>query len=517
MGSIPVPDHSWRNISLNNFTGGLTFTQNNDSECEIFDNWEMLREGSPTTRLGVEKVNSTNIGTAMVVGMGFVTTGTSSSQTLIVAKTGTTWWKTNLPITVAATTFTSISVPESPGNDPVRMETVADTSDTSWAVFVNKNFTGVIKYDGTTASVAASSPANQQYIRWFSSRLYVAGNPTKPRTIRFSESADPFSWPTTNEFIVPARYGIITGLEAHSGRLFIFCQRGILQMVGSPPDDFEVSNLHDQIGCNIPGSISTYGTSTAFMGDRSAFILSGSVKNLSERLYGPKLTGAAGSDQLAYGALTPFHYIIRRSMNNNTTPLTNGTAEMLVLDRHFDSWGTWLYPATTSLGASAPYQSIVISMPGIHTDLLLSGGDGNIYNQSTRVVQAYDLTNSTVLFSVDYDGATGVAVTSRLRTRQLPLGSPAVQKQLGEILVAGQGTATSFKVRMFDSTYTLREGTVATNKVLPFRTRNPQVGDTTMRTVWGELQLDISLQRSVLKEMMVAYRPRRFSIGGALS
>lgn len=505
MGVVPVRDQSYRVHSISRFTGGMTFTQQGEDEAEKFENFEMLRDGYLTSRLGIYKANSNSIGSAAIVGLGNITAG--SGQFTIAAKTGTTWYYRST-VNVFPASFSSFTVPESPLTAPVRMESVLNTSNASFAVFTNVNFTRLISWDGGagSASQISGSPANCTFLRHFDGRLYAA---TKGQTIYFSDKGDPFTWPTANVFYVSSVYGGIRGLERYPGMLLILMERAILGLRGDPALGFTLTVLHDRIGCDSEASVSTSGSATAFRFERETYIFSGNVNTITGKLPGMLIADGSGSGDNAWGTLTPYHYVVRRSRGTGTTQ-----SEMLVYDRRFgSSWGLWTYPTTTLIGASHPAQAIVVA-PNLTDGFLLNGGDGNVYFQPMRQHGDFDYSTSLVDFSTD---DTNINVLSVWRSRKLYMGSSAMVKQWRRIIVGGRGTGALLRTRHWDENGTLYTNTLKSDTNVPFMTDGPTVDGATGRNTFSAIQLEVVGSNLVIPDVQIHWRPVRFSAGGALS
>lgn len=504
MGVVPVRDKSYRVHNINRFTGGMTFTQQGDDESEKFENFEMLRDGYLTSRLGCYKANSNSIGSAAIVGIGKVTAGGNTFT--FAAKTGTTWYYSTSNSWPVA--FSSITVPESPLTDAVRMESVLDSSNASYAVFTNVNFTRLISWDGGAASASqiAGSPANMTFVRHFDGRLYAAN---KAQTIYFSDKSNPFSWPTANVFYVSSVYGGIRGLERYPGMLLILMERAILGLRGDPATGFNVTVLHDRIGCDTEASVSTSGSATAFRFERETYLFNGNVTSLTANLTGLQIADAGASSANSWGVLTPYHYVMRRSRGTGAV-----ATEAYVLNRQLGNlWGLWNYPTATLLGASSPLQAIVAA-PNLTDGFLMNGGDGSLYFQPIRQAGDFNYTNSIVAFTED---DTTRPVLSLWRSKKFYLGSSTLVKQWRRVLVGGSGTAVSLTARYRNPAGTLVTEVLKSSATVPFNVDTPTIDGVTGQSLFSSLQIELSGNSLQIPDVQVHWRPVRFSAGGDLS
>ena len=328
MAVVPIRDRSFKLKNLMDFSGGFAFPARTESDWERFENWEIGRDGLPVSRLGSVKYNTNSIDSNPIVGMSVKLLSFSgpATQTLIIAKASTTWYYTQNPSSFIPQSFTSMTVPNSPGNTVVNFEQTESSSDFSYAfVAVNAYFPGVLTWNGQgSPSIIASSPQRGQFICSSQSRLFIAGFPENPFSIRFSDTANPASWPTSSFFDVPGQRGAITGLARFNDQLIIFTQRSILSMQGDPGTGFQIQVLHDDIGCTQPNSIASFGNNIFFVFNSDLMAFNGGVTVLSEKLRGLPLgstsaTTAPFQPGRMRAALTPHYYFLRTNLHTDAT------------------------------------------------------------------------------------------------------------------------------------------------------------------------------------------------------
>ena len=501
-------------LNVSNFSGGMTFFQQKDSECEILENMEIQRDGSIVNRLGTEKINSGSLGTNIIVGLDLV------NAYLIVAKTGLTFYYANWTAAYPAA-FSSFTVPASPLANPVRMTAHEDaTTGAALYYFVNQNWTGVVKWDGTAgaANYVATSPVGR-YIARYAKMLFVSNGTQR---VYFSDPGLPDSWPALNYIDIPAKHGVVTGFASQPGSLIIFTERSVLILRGVPPLRYDLDVLHERIGCDAPNTISQFGSIIYFMFRGAIMQLSTSVEIVSDAIRGfPRSATGVNADNTSWAVLTPFYYIVSYPTNPNASgtaaPGASDPYKMIVYDRlRFQAFSRWSYPLATSVGATVGVQAAIAGPDNTQAGILGAGGDGNVYRQGFRQMNPSYLSDGSITFTTDVDGAAGTAVTGRWRSQTYDMGSPLIQKVHRRVLVAGQGTCTSLTANRLDVTGTLRSDVLVTSKALPFDTRKPTFSGAGGYPRFSEFQLDISGTSMWIKGVAVEWRPQRLA-GGDLA
>ena len=497
--------------ALDNFTGGLAVHPQNDNEAEVFENLEWDRNGWPISRLGCYKENDASIGSEQVMGIGIGQTGSQIS--IIVAKTGSTWYYAN-KTALSPRTYAPFTCAR-PGNDPVRFEFCLNIAGTPYAFIANKNFRGVYSWQNSlaTATVVTGSPVNVQYLRWFGSHLYASGNDAAPYTVYFSDTVDPFKWPTLNNFNVPSVAGKITGLEIQPGQLLIICEAGIWVMRGDPPLAFVITQIQKNIGCDKPLSISTEGSATTFIYNQTIMVISEDVKSISDKIRGYKLGNVSSGGQ-SESLLNANFFVCTINWNIGLTPnlLTNlGSVDVLYMDRNrWGSWGVFKYYNNTAIGFLYPVHSFVVSPDG--TGIIMNSGDGNLYNQPLRSYNTINMDATSANFTMD-DGVRGVPVpvVSKIRTKRLFFGNSTLQKQIRMLTVGCDGINGTVNLRMWDSMGLLSVYPALTNVVLPCQTDLAGIPSSMM-----SMEVDVVGSNMELRDMTIAWRPVRLDVGPAL-
>lgn len=193
----------------------------------------------------------------------------------------------------------------------------------------------------------------------------------------------------------------------------------------------------------------------------------------------------------------------------------NGSGNILyVLDRERGGWfSSWTYPTATNLGASIPFQSCMVALGD---NVVMSGGDGNLYLQPTRIL---NLTQSVGEFDSTYPSFTpddgGTPVTSAVRSDRLWLGSGNLQKQIRRYLVSGicsSGTATLTHY-VYDSLGNLKTFTAASGATLPFQTDQPSLDTSGMVSDCVASQVEFVAQNCQLQSIDYMYRIVRIAAG----
>lgn len=506
-------------FNVSNFVGGVTFLQQRDNECEVMENFELQRDGYLTNRLGTYKGNSNSIGSAMIVGMDSV------GVNFIVAKVGTTFYYYTSPNPPFPVAFSSFTVPTSPQNSPVRFSAMEDNATGDAIIYmVNRNFTGLLKWVPAAAASAyvASSPIGE-YIHRYNKMLFVAGDPTKPNRLYFSDPGLPDSWPALNYIDISPRHGSITGLVGQPGQLVVFCERAVLSLRGTPPLRYDLDSIHERVGCDNPGSLSTFGSISYFMFQGALMELSSSVNLISDSLRNFAISDPTVNPNLCWGVLTPYYYLLTYPLNGNGTgggaapvvPAAANPVRVMVYDRvRFQAFYHWVYPPTTALGALAPVQALM-SGPDSRS-VAIAGGDGNVYVQPFRGLADYNYGTHTVPFTLDADAAAGTAVMGRWVSRRYDMGSSLIQKAHNRILVAGQGTA-NLTVHRYGVDNTLRTSVLYTAQSLPRDSRQPSFSGVTGFPRFSDIQFELSGANLIVTDVAVQWRALRLAGGGTLT
>jgi len=119
-----------------NFSGGMATRPAQDSESELFQNWEILRNGQAMSRLGAAKLNSSAMLSTEPRGMSTGVAGAGAGATyLVVCKAGATWHAIEFDPTEygqwralaqgGGAAFTSVSTPYNSEASPIQIETMS--------------------------------------------------------------------------------------------------------------------------------------------------------------------------------------------------------------------------------------------------------------------------------------------------------------------------------------------------------------------------------------------------------
>ena len=189
----------------------------------------------------------------------------------------------------------------------------------------------------------------------------------------------------------------------------------------------------------------------------------------------------------------------------------------MAFDRQRGGWySAWTYPTTTLVGASIPFQS---TMCVLGDNILLGGGDGQLYMQPTRLIageNAMGVFDSTFpLFTTD---DTSINVVSTIRSSLLWFGDGGLQKQIRRWIFAGASLAASASVihRIYDHSGTLSTASTLSSKTLPFQTESPTL-DTTTKQIGVAFQIELQASNLILQGVDCIYRLVRAAASYALT
>jgi hypothetical protein len=96
-----------------------------------------------------------------------------------------------------------------------------------------------------SVNVDNSPPPKAGIVKKWKRTVFLAGNPTAPETVYFSEDDEPQSFPTNNAVQLD---GKITGLYETLSGLVITTENGTWQCIGNNPD-FQFDKILEEVGC----------------------------------------------------------------------------------------------------------------------------------------------------------------------------------------------------------------------------------------------------------------------------
>ncbi len=524
------------------FTGGLSTNPSKPTECAQFDNFDVRRDGYSQTRQSTFLINTTTaIGTSMCVGLYRTSIASESNPAamLIVAKTGTTFYSTpilgsylntatfSMPLNHLPLSFTSFTVPTSPGDSPVYFESMLDANFAPKVYMVNPNFGGVLLWDPSnpsgSASVISGSPANPYLIVEFSGRLFVVTT-ASPNVIQFSNPADPSTWSSTDKFQIASKWGPIVALMSQDDKLYIFTTTAILYMTGDPTAPY-VGVMHPYITTVSQSTISQFGPLCMFAGrDNNIYSLAGSVNLTSDpirgEMFGGTYLGNGANTTNAWGALTPFYYFLRAPLNTSSSPAspTKGsvTTFTMVYERErFGYWGRYVYPTNSGLGQSDPYQAIVCYIPEWQA-VLLPNGIGDIYLQPLMNSNYPPNTQPAVPQDYGLTALTPVPVLSVLNTMMFEgEDDKFITKLFRRGMITGSGDLLGISLYLYTNsdTPTVIDPTIYRNS-LPTQWELPGIdGSSSSASLeFNMIQIIISGTNLILRGMLYDYTLQRYNI-----
>ena len=255
------------------FTGGYSHDPAKPNECAQFDNVDVSRDGYSATRIPSFLLHTTGgLDGTMCTGVGRAVCPAGTAAKLLVAKSSSVYYTNintspnsfQLPLSRLPLSFSSFTLPSSTDDYPTYFVTMLNASFIPTVYVINLNQGGVVAWDGSSGSsaVVSGSPANPFLGCSYNNHLYVVSSNT-PNILQFSDTANPGSWPSTNQFQIDASYGQIVALVAQDDRLYIFTEQAILYMVGDPTTPY-VGVMHPYVTCVSQSSISQFGSMCVF-------------------------------------------------------------------------------------------------------------------------------------------------------------------------------------------------------------------------------------------------------------
>lgn len=92
-------------------------------------------------------------------------------------------------------------------------------------LYLGNGFDSYLKYDGTTVTEYATLPKGN-ILTVFENRIFIAGNPTNPFTIYYSDTDNPISFPSANTIKISGT-DKITGLIKYYDSLIVFKEKSV--------------------------------------------------------------------------------------------------------------------------------------------------------------------------------------------------------------------------------------------------------------------------------------------------
>lgn len=523
MAVVPQGGFAYRQFRWPKFTGGLTFTQAQASDCVGFTNIDMQRDQFVRARKGIKRLNAAGaIGSAKVMGLSILSAGDTpvrqSRALLLVAKNSTTFYYTDIK-TVARgglATFSSFTVPAAPsGTQHVFMDAATNASGDSLIVMAHTNWAGgIVVWDGfsATASYGTGSPASTTLCAHTDGRIYSV--PVSDQmSIRFSETDNPNSWPAANAIGITTQYGPIVRLVSLTDRILIFCQNGLLSLQGDPVTQPYVSIVHPSIGCSFPASLAVFGNTLVFMHGDNLYQYSGGASLLSDALRGIGVDLSSGPSLQVAGSLSPFHYMLHA----NTTASPTATARCLMYERiRYGQWSYWAYGSTTGFGSTVSDMASVLWCGYNLNGFVLDGGDGNLYNQEIymrpdQVTVSGAVPGDVLTVGTDADS---INVSATLLTRMEGLGDDLLVKSWRRLQILGTGTNVTCKLQLYDSAQNVQIVTMATGATMPLDLSVPAADGsaTAPPTEFTQIQVLLAGDNLLVKDMVLDWRPSRYSL-----
>lgn len=547
--SVAPQNFNFRSHRMSKFTGGLTFTQAQPSDCVQFMNVDMQRDQYVRARRGIYRLNSsTNWDAGEMWGLGVAfsshTNDTSIPVTpyILAAKTGNKIYYINAryakPAVGGTSNFSFFTIPtplalnnsDFTKNTNVQFETAYKLDGSTVVIMAHPSWEHLLMWqrnDNLPSAAATSitdSPSGNLLALHTDNRLYVVSTSDHNMLI-FSDPGDPTSWPTANKLAVTTKYGEIKALQSAADRLLMFCENGIISMQGDPTSQPYVAILHPQVGCTDHGNVSMYGNSSVFNHFGGVYDFSGGVNLVSDSVRGMISAPTNGllTNVGGWGALSPYHYISRG--NETTSGQPNKPPSLMVYERlRYGHWSMWTYPTTTAIGTTPTIRPLVLWVDHSINAFILNGGDGNLYVQEMWMsgnsgvgppVPPSPTTNPGDSFSKNsMVDSTAIPVYVSLISRMEGQQDDLLVKTWRRLQILGEGTNVTVKLNLYDSTNTVKTITIATNASLPADFSAPSVdgGDTSPPTEYVQFQLEISGNQLVVKDILLDWRPSRYGL-----
>lgn len=150
--------------------------------------------------------------------------------------------------------------------------------------FIANGENKLLQWDGEDIQEVSGDPPISQFVVEYANRLFVAGDPSSPTTLRWSELGDHETWPAEN---FAEASGPIQGLVAGFGQLYIFSPDRVEVLVGTGGAETTegIYTLVDGIGCVAPRSIASWSGRTYFLAHDGVRYFDGArTKLVSQRI-----------------------------------------------------------------------------------------------------------------------------------------------------------------------------------------------------------------------------------------
>lgn len=146
--------------------------------------------------------------------------------------------------------------------------------------------TAPVKFDGTGISNLGGSPPVAAFVELHNERLFMAGNPSNPDRVYYSESFNPQSWNVEIEsgYIDLPSWdgGRIKEIKSLFGDLVVFKDYGLYRIYGTYPGEFGVEKISSNVGCINKETIAFNGETCYFLNHQGLCAYNGMSAGLVE-------------------------------------------------------------------------------------------------------------------------------------------------------------------------------------------------------------------------------------------
>ena len=236
------------------------------------------------------------------------------------------------------------SMPSSYSNDYPVCFTVGQ----NWLIFTLKSLNGdypfVWKGSGNVGYLTTDANCPKSSLCVFHKNiLFVAGNPTYPSRVYFSNITDVTTWTITDFFDVSSSDGQkVTGLISAYNALYIFKDKSIWCLTGTNRDDFQLQKLVDGIGTLSQNSlkiVNNFIYFTTSQNDIAVYDGAYTVQFLSQKIRntigGLNFTRAGNNQGLAFSTYKYRDQDYYVSVSSSGSAVNN---EVLLFDTAYKAW-----------------------------------------------------------------------------------------------------------------------------------------------------------------------------------
>lgn len=493
-------DTSWKKFSINDFSGGWHSNPAENNQSQVLTNCEITKDKYLRVFYGDTAVNGTSFGSYRITGLGYGTTGSTFSPTILAITNQVKVWAGNT--LAAGGTFTDVTGAHVLGGNYWVFSQFVNTSNNGVILLGNES-DGLFSYSGGVLTKINTTLNDPIHFTTYQGYVFmVAGD----FAIDVSDYLDYGTWPAANQITTLTELGPLQCLVPLPDRLLVVFQRGLGVIQGEDTNQFTRSfqKITQSNSTIYPLTISSYGSEVAMMTTEGPQIIS--PDGTSTEYIGEPLRefwaeqGHAGLDKRSWrGLLTPFHYILTKFLPGGTSTRT------FIYDRAPKTWQELDIPDALNAvcWANTDFFSTTVSgspFSPVTSGILYGAEDGQIHALHFASLSGSLTGNATWSNTSN--------VQAHWLSKEFELSSLNVLKEVRRILIQMKGENATIKIR-----YRLLDGTVSIDTLsgqnLPVDNSGNFVISSTVR-LCRSVQLEILADNLELRNVSVIYRDKRF-------